>query len=103
MRQLRELCHLCDIGGVTEEEFTRERAKLAKILSTAESSQSLMCFTKCPFLFMLVILFVSILLSFWSILIIFQFSGVLFAFQSRTLEESTPSSRLFLIRAPSHH
>ena len=36
MRQLRELCHLRDIGGVTEEEFTRERAKLAKILSTAE-------------------------------------------------------------------
>ena len=61
MCQLRELCHLCDIGGVTEEEFTRERAKLAKILSTAESFQSMMCFTKCPFLFMLVILFVSIL------------------------------------------
>ena len=60
MSQLRELCHLCDIGGVTEEEFTRERAKLAKILSTAESFQSLICFTKCPFLFMLV-LFVSIL------------------------------------------
>ena len=36
MRQLRELCHLHDIGGVTEEKFTRERAKLAKILSTAE-------------------------------------------------------------------
>ena len=36
MCQLRELCHLCDIGGVKEEEFTRERAKLAKILSTAE-------------------------------------------------------------------
>ena len=63
MRQLRELCHLCDIGhgGVTEEEFTRERAKLAKILSTAESFQSLMWFTKCLFLFMLAILFVSIL------------------------------------------
>ena len=36
MRQLRELCQLRDIGGVTEEEFTREWAKLAKILSTAE-------------------------------------------------------------------
>ena len=57
MRQLRELCHLRDIGGVTEEEFTREQAKLAKILSTAE-----WCVLRSAlFLFMLVILFASIL------------------------------------------
>ena len=95
MRQLRELCHLCDIGGVTEEEFTRERAKLLKFSALLND-----VFYEVPFSVhtsnpVCVHSSVGSLLSFWSILIIFRFSGVLFAFQSPTLEESTPSSRLF--------
>ena len=35
MRQLKELCELRDLGGVTADEFSRERSKLAKALASS--------------------------------------------------------------------
>ena len=37
MRQLRELCNLRYIGGLTEDEFKTERAKLATALATCNT------------------------------------------------------------------